>query len=143
MTSFLQSCLTCGWCCQGENIFLSADERKRLGINRVKRTEDGSCQFYKNNRCSIYRSRPIECHIFPLDIVEIKGKPNWVLWEHCREAKVPSESRLKRMEREIPDKYVEAYVRYHKTHQPSKYGKTDRHAKVLRMFIGRVHVPNR
>jgi len=35
-------------------------------MKRIK--EDNSCYFYRNNQCTIYDIRPIDCRIFPYDI---------------------------------------------------------------------------
>ena len=37
-------------------------------LYQMKRGEDGACVFYKNNMCTIYDVRPIDCRIFPYDI---------------------------------------------------------------------------
>ena len=38
-------------------------------LYQMKRnTEDDSCYFYRNNQCTIYDIRPIDCRIFPYDI---------------------------------------------------------------------------
>ncbi len=34
------------------------------------KTENNSCFFYKDRRCTIYAHRPFDCKIFPFDIIE-------------------------------------------------------------------------
>jgi Fe-S-cluster containining protein len=32
-------------------------------------TKNSKCIFYQNNKCTIYKKRPIDCRLFPLDII--------------------------------------------------------------------------
>ena len=42
------------------------------------------CVFLKNNKCSIYEKRPVDCIMFPFDIRKIKGEFFWIVWEFCK-----------------------------------------------------------
>lgn len=37
-------------------------------LYQMKRKKNDNCYFYKNNKCSIYDIRPIDCRIFPYDV---------------------------------------------------------------------------
>jgi len=52
----LISCKSCGKCCNGKMF-----DYILFGNSRIKLP----CKFHKNNRCSIYSSRPINCRLFP------------------------------------------------------------------------------
>ena len=41
------------------------------------RTVKNQCYFYDNGRCGIYRIRPIDCRLFPFDIVEREDGSFW------------------------------------------------------------------
>jgi Fe-S-cluster containining protein len=41
------------------------------------RTVDAKCYFYESGRCTIYEARPLDCRLFPFDIVEL---PDGSLW---------------------------------------------------------------
>ena len=48
-------------------------------LYQMKRDEKtNSCCFYKNNRCTIYDIRPIDCRIFPYDI-KLENNGNYYL----------------------------------------------------------------
>ena len=39
------------------------------------------CYFYKDGRCEIYSVRPLDCRIFPFDIIEDEeGRLNWIIY---------------------------------------------------------------
>ncbi len=81
-------CTGCGECCRwsGSVLLTNRDIKKiahhlglleqefidhqtRLAPNRIQLAlldkEDGSCSFLKNDRCSIYETRPEQCRSFP------------------------------------------------------------------------------
>lgn len=37
-------------------------------LYQLKKQKDNSCYFYKDNKCTIYDIRPIDCRIFPYDV---------------------------------------------------------------------------
>ena len=39
---------------------------------RLMRTGKGGCHFYREGKCAIYRVRPLDCRLFPLDIIEVE-----------------------------------------------------------------------
>ena len=46
----------------------------------------GGCLFYRNNKCQIYDVRPLDCRIFPLDILEAGGHFYWIIYDtFCRQ----------------------------------------------------------
>ena len=48
---------------------------------RLMRTGSGGCYFYRNGRCSVYQARPIDCRLFPFDIMEEEdGRLIWILY---------------------------------------------------------------
>ena len=43
---------------------------------------DGKCFFYRRGSCSIYELRPLDCRLFPFDIIEEKpGQFVWIVYE--------------------------------------------------------------
>lgn len=45
------------------------------------------CIFAKNNRCIIYKNRPFDCRIYPLDIQKIKNSYYWIIYTTCPQYK--------------------------------------------------------
>lgn len=41
------------------------------------------CKFEKGYRCKMYSDRPLDCRIFPLDIIEEDGKYWWCIFTIC------------------------------------------------------------
>jgi Fe-S-cluster containining protein len=48
----------------------------------------GKCYFYDSGRCSIYEDRPLDCRLFPFDIVQAEdGNFYWIVYnEFCPES---------------------------------------------------------
>jgi Fe-S-cluster containining protein len=42
-----------------------------------------NCKYAKGNRCDIYEDRPLDCRLFPLDIIEEDGKYWWCVFTIC------------------------------------------------------------
>lgn len=59
-----------------------------------------ACKYAKKNRCHLYKDRPLDCRLFPLDIIEEDGKYWWCVFTICpkhrkiREKLVPLIPRL-------------------------------------------------
>jgi Fe-S-cluster containining protein len=78
-----KECLDCkgNCCCMQKQIvyplFLTEKERRKFpGIN-----DTFPCKFLSESRlCLIYKKRPIDCRLFPFDIVEENGIFYWVYW---------------------------------------------------------------
>ncbi len=93
-------CTGCGKCCTGSPgyIFLSPDDLEKLSSHcqlsieqfvdqYTQRVDDqislidtpgtDACIFLKNNQCSIYEARPIQCRTFPWWIQILDSKNAW------------------------------------------------------------------
>ena len=45
------------------------------------RAGKGGCHFYTEGRCAIYHVRPLDCRLFPLDIIEVgEHKFVWIAY---------------------------------------------------------------
>lgn len=123
----LSDCLACGsWCCRGERPFCSREEAARLGVKAIDCREGGDCVFLQDGKCSRYEDRPLECRIFPLDVLAVDGVLTWVLWGLCPAwRRVEALAAAERLERELvaelPADYLQRYVAHHRAHQPAKY----------------------
>jgi len=42
-----------------------------------------SCKYAKENRCYLYEDRPLDCRLFPLDIIEEDGEYWWCIFTIC------------------------------------------------------------
>ena len=57
----------------------SQPDKERLSIKSI----DGTCFFYKDGRCTIYKNRPLDCRLFPFDIIEDNnGNLFWTVYEN-------------------------------------------------------------
>jgi len=41
------------------------------------------CKYAVNNRCQIYNKRPLDCRLFPLDLIEEDEEYWWVIFKNC------------------------------------------------------------
>jgi putative zinc- or iron-chelating protein len=102
-----RACASCGHpnCCAIEPPFLTNFDINRISeqtgatlpdfvdtneiepdvyVNSVRKSPDGTCIFYDSaNGCGIYKSRPIDCRLFPLDIKLIDGRLTWIVYTTC------------------------------------------------------------
>lgn len=91
-------CLRCGLCCKDSSykprliLALRSEVRrisKRTGLKPydfaedsgkqtygyiLKKREDGSCIFLRNNNCSIYKMRPLVCRFYPFYLKQVGNK---------------------------------------------------------------------
>lgn len=93
-------CTECGKCCTGSPgyVFLSQNDLQRLAKHFSLSDEEfshtytrhvennlalidlpgsGDCIFLKENRCSVYESRPIQCRTFPWWIHNLREPEDW------------------------------------------------------------------
>ena len=95
------ACTGCGKCCTGTPgiVFVSESEMqaiadqlnislplfKRKYVRHVenryalieKRKENHSCIFFKNKKCEIYQSRPIQCRTYPFWPQNLRSGESW------------------------------------------------------------------
>jgi hypothetical protein len=100
-------CTGCGKCCTGSDgyVYLSSKDVDNLsthlnlppkeftktytrfirGDYALKdQPKSGDCIFLKNNQCSVYESRPIQCRTFPWWVQNIRGPEEWeAAATHC------------------------------------------------------------
>lgn len=41
--------------------------RKESGLFALKQTADGKCRYLVDNRCVVYKNRPLVCRVFPVE----------------------------------------------------------------------------
>ncbi len=85
-------CRDCAQCCSMP--WVNSGERARLealpGVDLVEQAgvhfvgPEGCCGCLSAGRCGIYRERPLDCRLFPLDIVEEGGALWWCIFLNCR-----------------------------------------------------------
>ncbi len=94
------SCTGCGKCCTGSPgyVYLSPSDLTMLAerfsldeaefakkytrvvdgqISLIDAPNSGDCVFLKNNQCSVYEARPIQCRTFPWWIHNLRGPEDW------------------------------------------------------------------
>jgi len=54
-------------------------------VSFVSPREGNGCRFHDtaSGRCNIYEVRPIDCRLYPLDVLFKDGKYFWILWQYC------------------------------------------------------------
>lgn len=127
-------CPPCLWCCHGENVFVSDAEADALGERGFKGlSQGGACEKLdtRTGLCTIHDKRPIECRLFPLDILELEVQegytsPTWVLWTGPCSAttemdKAHIEAQLRLWEARLTHGWVREYLDHHRKNQPAKY----------------------
>ena len=128
---FRPHCTPCLWCCHGERVFVSPKEQRALGEDRFGNSparEEAPCEKLNTatGLCSIHERRPIECRIFPLDLLVVKEQVHWVVWHGACPAvpSVPPEyltNEMNRWDQELEPEWVQAYINHHLVNQPAKY----------------------
>lgn len=70
------------WSNESLESFVEEHERKR-GVEHLSLKQiNGRCYFYRHGQCSVYESRPIDCRLFPFDIIEHQdGSLYWIVYE--------------------------------------------------------------
>jgi hypothetical protein len=81
------ACLDCAQCC--EMPWVAEGEAETLPTEtsagvRFGGSDCGRCSALHGRLCSIYESRPLDCRLFPLDIVEHEGEYWWCIFLNCR-----------------------------------------------------------
>ncbi len=90
------SCTSCGKCCKGKtNVYVNPNEIQEISAllnvtendfkyiymkdnHSLKSDATGKqCVFLKNNKCSIYASRPTQCRTYPFWPQHIIGESEW------------------------------------------------------------------
>lgn len=132
---YLKHCPSCLWCCHGEKVFVSEAEQEAMGSRAFtgKSTEGGACEKLSESTglCTVHELRPIECRLFPLDILEIERPdgtfgPTWVVWTGpCSATTEMSKSLLDKTARgwegRLTYGWVRAYLDHHAVNMPTKY----------------------
>ena len=81
------ACLDCAQCCEmpwvAEGEATTLPTETSAGV-RFGGSDCGRCSALHGRLCSIYESRPLDCRLFPLDIVEHKGEYWWCIFLNCR-----------------------------------------------------------
>ena len=84
-----QECLHCkNVCCCKEEIayplFLTSEERERVEKilpNGKDFNKKFPCPFLNNqNLCDVHEIRPVDCRLFPFDMIKIGGDFFWIIW---------------------------------------------------------------
>jgi Fe-S-cluster containining protein len=110
---------------------VSPKEQRILGEDRFDHNhtpEDTPCEKLDKatGLCSIHDRRPIECRIFPLDLLVVDAQVHWVIWRGACPA-VPSMTpehvigEMNRWDQELEPEWVQAYINHHLVNQPAKY----------------------
>jgi Fe-S-cluster containining protein len=65
-------------CCRKNTIpYLTKKERE------IHKIEGEECSYFSNNKCQVYKNRPIDCKIFPISIYKQDNKFYWILEKNC------------------------------------------------------------
>jgi len=77
--------------------------------------EFGRCIFFDEQKetCKIFLFRPMDCQLFPLDIIFENGKYYWILYKFCKLSDKVSEKVLKKADRLVSnllDEEIRSYI---------------------------------
>ena len=131
MLDFRPYCAPCLWCCHGERVFVSEAEQVALGEDAFTgrlSADDAPCEKLdiSTGLCSVHPRRPIECRLFPLDLLAVEGVVCWVVWHGACPATAAMtrdhmSGDMDRWERDLDPDWVQAYIEHHRVNQPAKY----------------------
>jgi Fe-S-cluster containining protein len=68
--------------------FINA-ELKPDGVESLSiKPNNGKCFFYEDGTCSVYQNRPLDCRLFPFDMIQdASGNLYWIVYEELCPAK--------------------------------------------------------
>jgi Fe-S-cluster containining protein len=54
-------------------------------VSFISPANNEGCRFHDpiGRKCGIYDARPIDCRLYPLDILFKEGRYYWILWQYC------------------------------------------------------------
>ena len=97
-----------------------------------------SCKYTKENRCHLYQNRPLDCRLFPLDIIEEDGEYWWCIFTICprhqmiREKLIPLIPKLEALiTPEIFEQYKRQIALTKKIYPPYKLRQYEKVAKFV------------
>ncbi len=92
-------CQRCGMCCTGEpgTVYVGKEEVEDIArffnmdieefknkflypfrdSYSIKELKDGSCVFYRQNMCTIYPVRPMQCKTYPFWLKNLRNEKRW------------------------------------------------------------------
>ena len=76
----------------GKKIYITDEERLRL----PKINESHPCKYLNGKGlCEVHPKRPIDCRLFPFDIIKKENKFYWIIWKFdCPIAKIANRRKL-------------------------------------------------
>jgi Fe-S-cluster containining protein len=90
----------------GKDIFVEERMNPITGntVSFVSPAEGHGCRFHDagSGKCNIYDARPIDCRLYPLDVLFQDGKYYWILWQYCEITAEDLQSLLKYGESILP-----------------------------------------
>lgn len=111
-----------------ENIFATSEELSKLNVGEIHRMSNGNCMFLQNGACTTYKNRPIECRLYPFDILLVDNEYTWVLWNIACSDHYTKDEMLEVVKNfesyvlhDVRFDYVKQYVSHHSIMQPEKY----------------------
>lgn len=115
MKNIWSNCMNCAVnCCRRKEIsytlFLTKEEAKKfIDINKAF-----PCKYLnKNGLCEIHSQRPIDCRLFPFEIVKEGGTFFWAYWEtNCPITKKGSKKQLESCLRDLEMTIIPRFVHY-------------------------------
>ena len=91
-----------------------SETREGSDETRAMKPSHHGCYFYRDGKCSIYQVRPLDCRLFPIDIMEkSNGSIVWIAYTQVCPVKFDIASCLEKAKRLLPElrNYVREYAR--------------------------------
>ncbi len=63
--------------------FATKIEGREPYIYEMRKRENGKCVYLQNNRCNIYKNRPLICRFYPFELSSYGGKYSFQFTEEC------------------------------------------------------------
>ncbi|PJE81685.1 hypothetical protein COU58_01205 [Candidatus Pacearchaeota archaeon CG10_big_fil_rev_8_21_14_0_10_32_42] len=142
-------CHECSECCylpwilkEEYNSHLENFGKTMKEINSVAFIMDTeSCRYAKENRCTLYEDRPLDCRLFPLDIIKEDEKYWWVIFTICpqheiiRDKLIPLIPKLESMiSKDIFEQYKNQITLTKKMYLPYKLKKYEKIKKFQKNY---------
>jgi hypothetical protein len=131
--NWLGYCTSCNIdCCHNTNKSIPEYECIKSGIEKYHMTDDVNAPATKliDRLENTYDNRPLECQIFPFDIMESDGRLEWIRWNKCHATpKLHYEKFMDFFERQFSKRWsleqIQKYVEQNKLINPKKYLSND------------------
>ena len=121
MGELWEECLSCDGipCCNldiAHPLFVTDEEMEHILSSHTNEAESFNkvlpCPFLREDSlCRIHETKPVDCRLFPFDVIKIDGELCWIIWElNC--LVIQDESRFEEYLRDLEERLIPGFSPY-------------------------------